>query len=287
MIYTQHIQKALGYIERNMAEACTLEDCAAAAGYSAYHFIRIFKDVTGFSPMDYVRKRRLSAAARDVAESKDSILDIAVKWGFESSETFIRAFEAEHGLTPGRYRSTGICLHLTSPFRILTGTPFALPEPMILELPERVLCGFPLYLECGMRHGTIPSFFNQYHQKRLAYLLPGVPADGRFDDVGCSIYEGKRRLAYIVGVWTDRLGPPGTVSVRIAGGLHAVFDTPHVDAYTFVESVHNTWDAIYGQWLPASGFERAPGPDYETYCEVSRKYSERIYIPVARKESSS
>ena len=208
MIYTEHIQKALEYIERHLTEACTLEDCARAAGYSAYHFARIFKGVTGLSPMDYVRKRRLSAAARDVAKSAESILDIAVKWGFESSETFIRAFEAEHGLTPGRYRSTGICLHLTSPFRILTGIPFALPEPMILEIPERVLCGFPLYLEPDMRHGTIPSFFNQYHQKRLAYLLPGVPADGRFDDVGCSIYEGKRRLAYIVGVWADRLGPP-------------------------------------------------------------------------------
>ena len=93
-------------------------------------------------------------------------------------------------------------------------------------------------------------------------------------------------MAYAVGVWTERQGPPGTISVRIPGGLHAVFDTPPADAYTFVETIHSTWDAIYCQWLPASPYVRAPGPDYETYCEIGHTYSEKIHIPIARKEPS-
>ena len=286
MLYTEHIQKALDYIEEHLAEDCTLECCARAAGYSAYHFSRIFKGTTGLAPIDYVRKRRLSMAARDVVDGVLPIIDISVKWGFESAETFIRAFETEHGITPGRYRGTGMSLHLTGPFRMPQGGPFTLPEPEIVELPVRTLCGYPLWIEPGMRHGAIPSFFNRYHERRLAYTLPDVPASGWFDDVGCSIYNERGRLAYVVGVWADRPGPEGTVLVTIPAGLHAIFATPPADAFTFVETIHTTWDTIYRQWLPGSPYARAPGPDYETYCEISHTFSEKIHIPIIRKEQS-
>ena len=85
MLYTEHIQKALEYVEANLPEECTLECCARAAGYSAYHFSRIFKGATGLSPIDYVRKRRLSRAAKDVAEGALPVIDIAVKWGFDAA----------------------------------------------------------------------------------------------------------------------------------------------------------------------------------------------------------
>lgn len=284
MLYTEHMRKALGFIEEHLGEECSLELCARAAGYSVYHFSRIFKDMTGLSPIDYTRKRRLSAAAKDVAESALPLIDVAVKWGFESAETFIRAFEAEHGITPGRYRGTGMSLHLTGPFRVPSGEPFALPEPEIAYIPERVLCGYPLYMTPGMKHGAIPGFFNRYHERRLAYTLPGVPDSGWFDDVGCNIYKGFDRWAYVVGAWADTPGPEGTVQVVIPAGLHAVFTTPPADAYTFVETIHKTWDAIYRCWLPNSRYARAPEPDYETYCEISHTFSEKIHIPIKEKE---
>lgn len=284
MRYTEHIQKALDYIEEDLGGECTLECCARAAGYSAYHFSRIFKDTTGLSPIDYVRKRRLSVAAKDLAETSLPVIDIAVKWGFESAETFIRAFGAEHCVSPGRYRGTGMSLHLTGKFRLPTDEPFVLPEPEIIELPKRALCGYPFYVTPDMRHGEIPGFFNSYHQKRLAYTLPGVPEDGWFDDVGCNIYKGFDRWAYIVGVWADEPGPKGTLRVTIPADLHAVFTTPPADAFTFVETIHRTWDAIYRNWLPNSLYARAPGPDYETYCEISHTFSEKIHIPIKEKE---
>ncbi len=284
MRYTEHIRRALDFIAENLGGACTLELCARAAGYSAYHFSRIFKDMTGLTPMDYVRKRRLSAAARDAARSALPLIDIAVRWGFESLEAFLRAFEAEHGITPGRYRGTGMSLHLTQPFRLPADGPLRLPEPEVLCFPPRVLCGYPLYLEASMKHGAIPGFFNRHHERRLAYTLPGVPADGRFDDVGCSVYGEQGRLAYVVGVWSDGPGPAGTVRVTVPAGLYAVFDTPPADAYTFVSTIHSSWDAAYGQWLPASPYVRAPGPDFETYCEAGHTFTEKIHIPVRKKE---
>jgi AraC family transcriptional regulator len=283
MIYTEHMEKAFLYIEEHLDGECSLEGSAHAAGYSMYHFSRIFKSMTSISPISYVRKRRLTLAAKDVAETVMPLIDISIKWGFESSETFIRAFEAEHGITPGRYRGTGMSLHLTNPFRVPDGKPFRLPEPEIVMLPDRTLCGYPFYMKPGMKHGSIPAFFNSYHERQLAYTLPGVSADGWFDDVGCSIYSERGRVAYITGVWSERKGPEGTVTLTIPAGLHAVFSTPPADAFSFVETIHNTWDAVYQQWLPMSPYQRAPGPDYETYCEISHTFTEKIHIPIMKR----
>lgn len=284
MLYTEHIQKALDFIEAHLTDECPLELCARAAGYSAYHFSRIFKDMTGVPPIDYVRKRRLSSAARDIAESTLPIIDIAVRWGFESAETFIRAFEAEHGITPGHYRGTGMSLHLTWPFRVPTAELFTLAEPEIADFRERTLCGYPYVVEPGAKHGAIPRFFNRYHGQRLAFTLPGTPADGWFDDVGCSVYGADGTQTYITGVWTDKPGPAGTATVTIPAGLYAVFVTPPADAYTFVETIHKSWAAAYGHWLPNSAYARAPGPEYECYCEKSHTFSEKIYFPIRKKE---
>lgn len=286
MLYTEHIQKALEYIEAHLDGECSLELCARAAGYSVYHFSRIFRDMTGMPPIEYVRKRRLSSAAKDVADSTQAMIDIAVKWGFDSSETFIRSFEAEHGITPGRYRGTGMSLHLTEPFRVPSGQPFVLPEPEITETPERRLCGYPFDIEPGARHGAIPRLFNRYHGQKLAFTLPDATPDGWFDDVGCSVYGPGGTRTFIIGVWSDKKGPSGTVLITIPAGQYAVFTTPPADAFTFVETIHRTWNAINGSWLPDSPYARAPGPDFETYCEISHTFSETIHIPVIRKEQT-
>jgi AraC family transcriptional regulator len=284
MLYTEHIQKALEYMETHLTQECSLECCAHSAGYSAYHFSRIFKDMTGLSPMDYMRKRRLTEAAREVACTPMPLIDIAVKWGFESAETFLRAFEAEHGITPGRFRGTGMSLHLTEPFRLAPGEQVALAEPSIMQLPQQRLCGYPLAIEPGSKHGIIPRFWNQYHERNLAQTLPGASPDGWFDDVGCSVYGPDGAHTYVVGIWTDRPGPAGTMSITLPEGCYAVFTTPQADGYTFVETVHRTWNAIYEQWLPRSAYRRAPGPQYETYCEKSHSYTEKIGIPIQKRE---
>ena len=174
---------------------------------------------------------------------------------------------------------------MTGPFRVPSGEPFALQPPEIIELPDRTLCGYPLCMEPCMKHGAIPGFFNRYHEQRLAYTLPGVPSDGWFDDVGCSIYNGHGRLAYVIGVWTDRPGPDGTITLSIPAGLYAVFATPLADAFTFVETIHNAWDAVYRQWLRGAPYVRTPeGRIMKPIAKSAIRFPKKFIYPSPKKE---
>ncbi len=81
MDYKEHIEKALEYIESHLKTDLTLAGLARAAGYSEYHFLRVFKKVTHLTPADYIRKQRLSEIARQIAQSDRPISDIAFEYG--------------------------------------------------------------------------------------------------------------------------------------------------------------------------------------------------------------
>lgn len=286
MQYQQHIQRSLDHIEAHLQRELTLEQCAAAACYSVYHFCRIFRSVTGLAPMDYVRKRRLTCAAVDIAAVAAPLVDIAMRWGFESTETFLRAFVAEHGITPGRYRGSGISLHLTEPISLSPTAP-AIDEPKLFHFPGAIVCGYGLAVPADARHGLVPQFWNQYHTAELAHTLPGCPADDWFDDVGCSLprtADGSWR--YVCGIWSDQPGPSGSEQLRIPPGLYAVFTSPKADALTFVETIHRTWDYGVGVWLPQNGYRMDDRPSFETYCEKSRTFQEIIYLAIRKKEET-
>ena len=104
MEYTKEIKKAMNYIENNLNEGIRLEEAAAFAGFSKYHFQRVFKRETGLNLYEYIQKRRLAEASSLLLNSNIRILDIAVYLCFESQEAFTRAFKKVYGLPPGQYR---------------------------------------------------------------------------------------------------------------------------------------------------------------------------------------
>ena len=105
MTHKKEIQDALNYIEKNLCEELSLDEIAAAAGFSKFYFHRVFQSETGMPVYDYIRKRRLAGAAVLLRTTGISILDIAVAFCFESQEAFMRAFKRVYLLPPGRYRS--------------------------------------------------------------------------------------------------------------------------------------------------------------------------------------
>jgi AraC family transcriptional regulator len=104
MDYITSINRAIDYIENHLTQAISVEDMAAVAGYSRFHFDRLFLAMLGETPASYLRKRRLSEAARELITSKKPILDIALDYQFQSQEAFTRPFRAMFGFSPGAYR---------------------------------------------------------------------------------------------------------------------------------------------------------------------------------------
>jgi AraC-like DNA-binding protein len=114
------INRAINYIEGNLTEAISLEEVSAAAGYSLFHFSRLFLDLIGETPGDYIRKRRLSEAARELVNSRKRILDIALDYQFQSQEAFSRSFKRLFRASPGTYRKRR---RLTKTFARITLNP--------------------------------------------------------------------------------------------------------------------------------------------------------------------
>lgn len=96
--------RAVEFIENNLRESVTVEDVARSVDYSLFHFSRIFNSVTGHSPYDYIMRRRLSEAAKEMIESERKIIDIAFDYQFNNYETFLRAFKKMTGILPNEYR---------------------------------------------------------------------------------------------------------------------------------------------------------------------------------------
>lgn len=104
MGYIEYLQKSIDFIEENVKQEITIEECASAAGFSKYHYYRLFGMYVGVSVMDYVRKRKLAYAMHEICQGK-RILDVALDYNYSSERSFSRAFLQEFGDNPSKFRN--------------------------------------------------------------------------------------------------------------------------------------------------------------------------------------
>ncbi len=272
MDYKQHIAIAVEYMEDNLTQDISLSDCARACGYSEYHFLRIFREVTGLTPADYIRKRRLTEIAKRICGEDEHISDLAFAYGFNSKENFIRAFKSEHHILPTEYRQALNSLKLYERFTSISVTLSVTPE--ILNIDSFTLTVY------RSDEPYPPHFWNRYNARNLSKRLSG----GRtFADYGVSIYNcHEKRLYYYIGIRSEQASgdTSGTDDLLVDGGLYAVFHTPKTTHENFVNTIHRTWHYINAVWLPESRYEFNGNSSFETYIEESRMFSESIFIPI-------
>src|SRR5512139_3027294 len=92
MSYVQNVLRAVEYMERNLTNPISVSDVASEAAYSTFHFVRLFKALTGDTPGSYLRRRRLTEASGELVRSRRRIIEIAIDYQFQSQEAFSRAF---------------------------------------------------------------------------------------------------------------------------------------------------------------------------------------------------
>jgi AraC family transcriptional regulator len=268
------IQRTIDYIEDHLQSPLDNAALARIAGYSEYHFLRVFKAIVHLTPADYIRKRRISEIVRRISSESGAISELAFVYGFNSKENFVRAFKREHHILPTDFRAAQNSLKLYD--RLEVNKQEMNIQPKLCMLNAFRVIAYP------SDETFPPHFWNKYNANGWSKRLTGGMI---VEDYGISCWNAeKNRLDYAIGVKEEHAcgDRSNTVVLDIPQGMYAVFETPSATAHDFVATIRRTWDWIYSDWLPQSGYRRAPGFELESYVESSRKYSERIYVPLIK-----
>jgi len=110
MEWPERMNAAVDYIEANLADEIDMEKAARIASCSSFHFRRMFFAFAGETAAEYVRLRRMTLAARELSSAKTKVIDVALKYGYDSPDAFTRAFRNVHGITPVAARGPGVRL---------------------------------------------------------------------------------------------------------------------------------------------------------------------------------
>ena len=282
MCYINSIKKALNYIENNLQEDIDLSAIAKEAGYSLYHFHRIFKGIVGDSMKDYVRKRRFTEAAKELVYTNKSIVEIGIKYGYESREGFSRAFEKVYGRNPSEVRRDNLLYFIREPINVdymmfqLKLTTEGL-TPLYRNLSERYVVGRKWKVKAdGSNLQDIPLLWQKWNnEKESEKIINRKCAD---EIMGICIFSQGDAFDYMIGheVNTMEYVPEDMVIYRLEPSLYAVFRV----IGPITESVQKTWDYIYSVWLSESKYKHRNIDDIEYYYYTEGELVADLYIPI-------
>ena len=279
MEWIQRLNDAMSYVEENLTGEISLEGAARRAACSAYHFQRMFPYMTGISFSEYVRRRRMTAAAMDLAEGA-KVIDTATRYGYDSPTAFNRAFQSVHGLPPSAAQVRGAALRAFPPitftlsikgenameyrieeqasFRVVG---FAMRETMTLEDCFKKVPGF-----WGQTAGELP---------RLASLMVG---SGPMGILGVSACDGGAFSGYYIAAATQAPAPEDMAEYHVPAGTWAVFPCRG----PMPQAMQDLQRRIISEWLPSSGYEYAEAPDIEVYS--ADNCHNEVWLPIVRKK---
>jgi AraC family transcriptional regulator len=256
----------VAWIEQQLDQPLTLEQVAARAGLSPYHFSRLFTARVGRSVMAYVRGRRLVRCARRLCHEPGlKLVDLAFDGGFESQEAFTRAFKRMFGVSPGRFRSGFAVEPIEGRYPM---TPSNVPNTSVVRLPELVM--LPAFDVAGPARR-----FDQNTKAAIPQLWPALIGALPFAGQVASwatygvVYDVDRdegSFQYMAGVGVDsgHVLPPGFSTMQIPAATYAVFRIT-LDGSALHPQVKQAMATIWGELIPASGLKVVEGPDFELY----------------------
>jgi AraC family transcriptional regulator len=269
--YRHAVLRALDHIELHLREPISLDALARRAGFSLWHFHRVFAEQTGESLGAYLRRRRLTAAALELAATERSVLDVALEFQFESNEAFTRAFKSSLGFTPSEFRRHGRLAWLRTLPPITPTKLKRLPlqttmKPKIFDLPAFSLLGLTARFIGPMSPDAnnmkvIPPLYHRFHPLRAT--LP--PAEDQYVYGACRCpaeetrsHPDEQEYLVAIKVAPRTRAPAGTAMWKIPASTYACFT--HRGP---VAKLDETINYAFGTWLPRSKFIHTGAPNFD------------------------
>lgn len=285
------IQRALDYTEAHLTGEVDYEEAAREACSSAFHFQRMFTMLCGFTLGDYIRMRRLALAAEDLIRADDKVIDIAYRYGYDTPESFSRAFTRFHGVTPTQARHGGSVKSFSrlSVKLILSGG---------TTMDYRIEKKDAFKLICKKKQVTKPQ--GDTATEDISAFWNEVGADGTMDKIcrygkfdtyhgvlGICFSDELADSGFPYGIGTEYNGMP------LNGEGLDVIDIP---AYTYAvftcrgkmpDAFKDTYKRICTEFFPQSNYEYGHGVELEVYPSADVQnpdYSCEIWIAVKEKK---
>ena len=295
---------AMDYIEEHITDDLALADVSSVTAYSPFHFGRLFYYIDDMSLSEYIRRRKMSLAAMDLQTGDAKIIDLAVTYGYESADSFTRAFTKQHGVTPSIARQPGIGLTIFPPltFQIkikgVQAMNWRIEEKETFEVfgIEKIVeqgNGGILWDEC-FQNGSYDKLFNDaggilqsngfgYPREDGACVIQAIA--GYHEGSDCLTYagynEGEDVPYMLCALLKPGIDTSGYTVVQIPKATWAVFRSKTVDWAG--GELPGLFNQIYTEWLPTSGYDRVSGPDMDIYfgVEDGKQFAE-VWIPVKK-----
>lgn len=268
---TEGLQNAVEYIEDNLTEELNINDIAAKAYVSAFYFQKIFSVLCGFTVGDYIRSRRLTCAAQELSAEDARIIDIAMKYGYDSPDSFTRAFTRFHGISPSAAKEKGAHLKAFAPLRIkLTLEGGTMMEYKIVEKSAFTIMGKSRRFCTDTSYTEIPMFWQEHYQNGGGEIIKGM--------FGACIDSDGKNFDYLIAdlyfPWNDI--PEGCQTRTFEAGTWAVF--PYRGECP--KALQNVNTQIWSEWLPnCKEYELAGNYNLEMYYD--KEFGE-IWLPVRK-----
>ena len=283
MGYNEYLQNSLDYIEEHIGQEITIEECANAAGFSKYHFYRLFGLYVGVPVMDYVRRRKLAYAMHEICLGR-RILDVAMDYGYSSERSFSRAFLQEFGKSPSKFR----------------GTQYSIPQKPTLEKGFYFTGGRimdSIYSEVRFEtlgEMTVASakVINMNPEDEvIAFMMKWADENGidararKFGfDVPVSAEEqakGIRGYEYWISVGDDTKAGKGVEIKKVEGCKYAVLriTDPFSDPFG---TIPNGWKRL-AEWVNSNGYKASCEKEHywlEEVVEIGGTTYMDVYFPV-------
>lgn len=250
------------YIEENLCEEINYKKLSQILGVNEYTMHRIFLFVTDYTVAEYIRKRRLSMSALDLLEGKERIIDIAIKYNYESSQAFSRAFKTMMGFLPSEINNNKNNIKFFSQYELLN-------EDVTDEFYYHIEKNIQFNLYAISMKTTIENCHNEapiFWRENLN-IIKGKSEYGLLEyDKTCSI---DKAIYYIAS--TEKF--ENAIELNLKPSNYLVFECDYINS-TFL---YEFCKKIYRTIIPTFGYELEDLPDIEEYLPYNKL---RLYIPI-------
>ena len=283
------IQNAINYIEEHLTEEIDYEIVAKEASCSSFYLQRIFSILCGMTLGDYIRNRRLTLAGNELSAADDKVIDIALKYGYESPESFTRAFSRFHGVTPSKAKKDGSKLKSFSRLSVkitLSGgniMDYKIIEKNAFDIIEKVEAHT---VENSENAKSIPDFWMRSHNDGTVNTLLDTTTDRTYIFGVCygNLPENAKTFDYSIAAKCDNntVVPEGFRKNTIPARTWAVFECKGA----MPNAMQDMWHKIISEFFPTSGYQPTYEMDIEAYTDGnmgSPDYRSEIWVPVIKK----